>query len=187
MITRWPAATPQSSPYNRLKNGNLLFWSCPVNTRSVKAGGKYLGQAGWENREVLGVRIDLNGLQLCAGAMELSSQRMGGSRGGGLRGWRKCVGDNPQVPESVIWVKEQSIVCSHLMCEAFPIFTSTHRWKLPSATGKSTICFTALVEWASALWEVFNASVPPEGQEEGRHIHEGWQKMHHCKSQLFVL
>lgn len=26
--------------------------------------------------------------------------------------------------------------------------------------------------------------MPPEGQEEGQHTHEGWQKMHHCKSTL---
>ena len=121
MITRWPAATPQSSPYNRLKNGNLLFWSCPVNARSVRAGGKYLGQAGWENREVLGVRIDLNGLQHSAGALELSSQRMGGSRGGGLRSRRKWARDKPQMLESIIWMKEQSVVCSHLACEGFLI------------------------------------------------------------------
>ena len=44
------------------------------------------------------------------------------------------------------------------------------------------VCFTALMEWASAVWAVFNASVPPEGQEEGQHIHEGRQKMHQCKS-----
>lgn len=97
------------APYTTVsKNGNLLFWGCPVNTRSVKAGGKYLGQAGWENREVLGVRIDLNGLQLCTGAVELSSQRMGGSQGGGLRGRRKWARCKIQMLERVLWSQRQT-------------------------------------------------------------------------------